>query len=453
MLEHRHIKPLPAEEYKFSIPVISRFTLENGLHVLLVERHNLPIVRINLMSGCGAKLDPAGKKGLANLFAMSIDEGAGNYDALQLSNEFDIIGSDFDIHATNDNIYFLSRLINENLNKTFELFSSVILHPHFNEKDFEREKRKVVTRLLQTQDDPDEIASNAFEYLIFNRKHPYAFPVIGREEDLGNITAGDVKEFYRKTLLPTRSHLIIVGNIDRNHAEELSEKYFSNWQTMSFNGRSDGTLEINKPGIYFIDKPGSVQSEVRMGHITEVRNKQNYFPRMLLNLVLGGQFSSRINLNLRENKGYTYGAFSNFNFLKDAAYFYVSTSVGQENTFNSINEIRKELTAIKEGVTQEELTFAKTSLMRKFPSNFETNGQIASSISRMIMYDLPDDHFKNYLQLIHDVSLEQVNNAAIKYIKPEEITTLIVGDKKEILKQFTGEEKLTELDLKGNVIS
>jgi zinc protease len=190
---------------------------------------------------------------------------------------------------------------------------------------------------------------------------------------------------------------------------------------------------------------------LRIGHLTEKRNLTDYFPRLLLNLALGGQFSSRINLNLRENKGYTYGAFSNFNYYKYSGYFYVSTSVNSENTYQAIKEIKKELAEIRNGVTHEELLFAKTSLMRKFPSNFETNGQVASSISRMILYDLPDDHFAKYIQHIHDITIEDVNKAAENYIFPGKMITLIVGDKSEILKQFK-EETLIELDMHGNPV-
>jgi zinc protease len=453
MLKHRQHKPLPTEEYKFVVPDIEKFQLDNGLTVLLVERPNLPIVRMNLMTGCGSKLDPVGKKGLSNLFAMSIDEGAGNYDALQLSNEFDIIGSDFDIHSTNDNTYFLSRLLKENIDRTFELFSTILLKPHFDDKACEKEKRKVITRMLQTKDDPDEIAGNVFESLMFNHTHPYAFPVIGKEEDIENITSADIKNFYANYLVPSDSHLIIAGDIKRKEAERLALKNFSLWESRNLNGKMSIPLKQSSPGVYFVDKPGSVQSEIRIGHLTEKRNSQNYFPRLLLNLILGGQFSSRINLNLRENKGYTYGAFSSFNFLIDEGYFFVSTSVGQENTYNAVKEIRKELENIKSGVTEEELTFSKTSLMRKFPSNFETNGQVASSISRMIMYNLPDDHFKNYLDIIHQISKENVNNAAAEYIKTDDLITLIVGSRDIIIEQFKNEDSLTELDIHGNRVS
>lgn len=449
MLKNRDIKPLPSEEYRFVVPEIQKFSLDNGLKVYLVERHHLPVIRINLMSGCGSILDPSGKKGLSNLFSMSIDEGAGNYDALQLSNEFDLLGSDFDVQCTNDTVYFLSRTLKENLERTTDLFSTVVNRPHFNEKNFLKEKSKILTRIRQIKDNPDEIASNAFEYLIFSGKHPYAFPVSGIEKDINSIIVDDVKNFYSDHPAPSISHFIFSGDINRKEAQLLAEKYFAGLNKKSVKIPDSQSPPDNSPGIYFIDKPGSVQSEIRAGHITEKRDLNNYFPRLLLNLALGGQFSSRINLNLRENKGYTYGAFSNFNFLRQAGYFYVSTSVGVENTFKALSEIKKELNKIRDGVTPAELLFAKTSLMRKFPSNFETNGQIASSISRMILYDLPDDHFSKYIRNIGNIAVEDVNKAAENYIFPEKLTVLIVGSRDEILRQFKDSEEIIELDMEG----
>lgn len=453
MPTYRARKPQPEKDYKFSVPEIQRYRLGNGLEISLVERHNLPLVRVNLMAGCGSSLDPLNKKGLANLFSMSIDEGAGEYNALELSSEFDLLGSDFNIHSTNDSLYFLSRTLKENTEKTLYLMSAVVLNPLFNEEDFQKQKSKVLTRLTQTKDDPDEISANAFEYLIFNRKHPYAFPVLGLENDIRSVSVDDIKKFYAEHLVPRNSHLIFSGDITMDEVINLSSKYFSNWHNRPAQKITPPAAEENHPGIYFIDKPGSMQSEIKTGHLTARRDKQNYFPRLLLNMALGGQFSSRINLNLREDKGYTYGAFSGFSFFKHSGYFYVSTSVGIENTFNSLSELRKELVEIRNGITSEELNFAKISLIRKFPSNFETNGQIASSISRMILYDLPDDHFNKYIQHIQEVSGEQVNKAAEEYIFPDRMITLIVGNKKDILSQFEGKELLTELDIYGNPLN
>ena len=179
-----------------------------------------------------------------------------------------------------------------------------------------------------------------------------------------------------------------------------------------------------------------VQSEIRVGHLSTKRNEEDYYSRLILNTILGGQFSSRINLNLREKKGYTYGAHSRFNYFKESAYFYVSTSVGIENTANAIAEIFNELNGIQGGVTPDELEFAKSSIIRKFPSNFESNKQIASNLIGMVIHSLPEEYFNNYVVNVKSINIGDVNSAAAKFILPEKSVTVIVGDKAKLTGQL-----------------
>ena len=204
-----------------------------------------------------------------------------------------------------------------------------------------------------------------------------------------------------------------------------------------------------------IHKDEAVQSEIRIGHISKKRDKHDYFPRTLLNTILGGQFSSRINLNLREDKGYTYGAFSRFNYFKECAFFYASTSVGIENTGKAINEIINELNLIKEGVTEKELEFAQSSTIGKYPANFETNRQIAHNLTTKYLYDLPDDYFRTYPDRIRNVSIEQVNKSAVDHIHTERLVILVVGDREKLIPQLKDltSERIIELDYSGKEIS
>jgi zinc protease len=183
-----------------------------------------------------------------------------------------------------------------------------------------------------------------------------------------------------------------------------------------------------------------VQTEIRTGHLSSKRNEKDFLQKQIINLVLGGQFSSRLNLNLREKHGYTYGVHSRFNYFKEAGYFAVSTSVDIENTANALREIFSEINMIKEGITEEELRFTKSSLTKRFPSNFETYGQIASNISSKIIHNLPDDYFETYIQRVNSVSLEEVNKITVGSIYPDELITVLVGDSKKIIKQISKEE-------------
>ena len=245
-----------------------------------------------------------------------------------------------------------------------------------------------------------------------------------------------------------------MGDTSEKELKNLLKRYLGDW------GKSEvKTISIPEPKrkgsrILICHKENAMQSEIRVGHLASKRNEGNYFAKYLLNTILGGQFSSRINLNLREQKGYTYGAFSRFSYFKNQAYFYVSTSVSTENTGNATREILNELQKIREGVTPDELNFAKSSTIRKFPSNFETYSQVASNITGKVIYSLPDDYFNTYLDYIRKVTLDEVNIAAVKEILTEETLIAIVGDKNKVTNQFKDfpNSVLLEVDEDGNEI-
>jgi zinc protease len=451
----RSIIPSPSSELKFTLPEVVTFKLANALDVIFVKRSSLPILRMNLIINGGSNTDPAGKKGLANLFTMMIDEGAGGYNGLELMDEFDILGSSFDISCNNDGLYLGLRTLKENADRSIDLFSKIMTEPHFDEISFAREKRKLLTRLMQLKDDPEEIASSVFEYTVFGKDDPYAFPSMGYEDDIKDITVEEIKNFYKNYFVPNNSAMIVVGDITKDELTDKLNKYLYRWAPKILEIENYKCKAKESTGIYIIHKDDSVQSEIRIGHISAKRDKRDVFSRTLMNNILGGQFSSRINLNLREDKGYTYGAFSRFNYFKENAIFYVSTSAGIENTGKAIVEIIKELNLIREGVTEKELDFAKTSTIRKFPSNFETNRQVAYNLTTKYLYNLPDDYYDSYINKIREVTIEEVNKAAIDHIHSDKLTILIVGDKNKLipqLKEITS-EKIIELDYLGKEIA
>lgn len=450
----RSIKPSPYGEIKFTLPGIERFKLKNDLNILFIKKEDLPVLRFNLIAGSGSKYDPAAKRGLANLFARVLDEGAGNFNAFELSEEIDILGSSFNISCFNDNIHLTLQTLIENLDRSLELFGTVISRPHLDEKSFEREKRKTLTQIQQIQDSPEDIADITFEKIIFGEKNPYAYPSIGYNNDVNNIFQKDIRTFYENNFLPGNSTLIIVGDSTKNELEEKLNKYLSDWHSPKQISEPKFPLKEETLSVYLIHKKDSVQSEIRVGHLSAKRDNEEFFAKHLLNLILGGQFSSRINLNLRENKGYTYGAHSRFNYYKHSAQFEVSTSVGSENTGNAIGEILKELTNIKKGVTDKELDFARSSLIRRYPGNFETYGQISANLVSLVLHSLPDNYFNTYIDSLSGLNIEEVNKAATENIFPERLSVLAVGDKGLILKQLQelNISDVIELDMWGRKI-
>ena len=448
----RSIKPQPSDEIKFSLPKIDKFKLDNGLELYFIQKDKLPILQLNLLVNGGSSFDPEGKKGLSNLFSMVIDEGAGKYDSLQLSDEFDSLGSHFSVSSSEDNLYFSLQTLKENFDKSLELFATVVLQPHLDEKDFLREQRKMITRILQQQDEPDEIADIVYQFRMFDKVNPYAYPVVGYENTVKNISIEDIRNYRSNYLYPNNSTLIVVGDISKEELQSKLNLNFINWKPGNVSNNFAFPYSSQEKKIFLVDKKNTVQSEIRIGHLSSKRNEGDYYSKLILNTILGGQFTSRINLNLRERKGYTYGAHSRFNYFKESAYFYVSTSVGIENTANAVQEIFNELNGIQKGVTPEELEFAKSSIIRKFPSNFETNKQIASNLIGMVIHSLPEDYFNNYIEEINSIGIDNVNSAAEKYVQPEKSLTVIVGDKSKLLEQFKDfDGEIVETDLNGEL--
>ncbi|MHB1686779.1 MAG: M16 family metallopeptidase [Ignavibacteriaceae bacterium] len=455
MILDRTTKPAYTEDISFSLPLIEKFKLQNGLEVLFIQKRKLPIIRLSLIVNAGSKFDPEDKKGLANLFAMAIDEGAGNYSALELSEEFDTLGANFSVNSNHDKVYLTLQTLTENFDRALELFCTVLTSPQFTEEDFLRQQRKTLTHLLQLKDDPEEIADNVFSYVMFGKENSYAFPTHGCEDNIKNISIDEVKNYYKKYSTPDNSTLVVAGDSTVNELTEKLNHYLTSWQakhspvTLTFKTQES----LNQ--IFLVDKKDSVQSEIRIGHPSSKRNLIDYFPKLVLNTILGGPFTSRINLNLRENKGYTYGASSSFGYLQESGFFIVSTSVGLENTANAIKEILNELNKIREGVTAAELEFAKSFLIRQFPSNFETYGQITSNLTSMVIHSLPDDYFNTYLENLKMISIEEVNKAAREYIFTGNLSIVVVGDKEKLLPQLkkSNFEKIVSADYLGNVLS
>jgi zinc protease len=449
----RKMKPEAKSDISFNLPKPNDFVLENGLRVIFIHKDKLPLVRINLMLDAGSKYDPENKSGLSYLTSLVLDEGADGMNALQLSDEFDMLGSSFNVSTDNDLVNLSLQTLSENFDRSLELFSKVLLKPGFNDDDFNREKKKLITRIMQSKDEPEYLADQIFDRVILGKSNSYSSPVSGYEETVEAISIGDIKSHYQRFFSPSNSSLIVVGDLDQDELVKLLNKYFSNWEDV----HNDNTISLSSTEqckkIYLHHKSDSVQTEIRVGHITSKRNQKDFFQRYLLNTILGGQFTSRINLNLRERNGYTYGATSRFQYFKDTAFFEVSTSVGIENTANALKEILFELDNIHNGVTDKELEFAKSSITKKFPLNFETYRQIASGVAGKILYNLPDNYFDNYIHNINSVSKNEVDKATREFIMNDKVSIVLVGDK-NLLMQKLEELKIEiiEVDLFGEVV-
>jgi len=450
MFNDRSKCPEPKEEINFELPNIEELKYKNKLPIYFIPKNNLPIVQIGLIINAGSKFDNKDKSGTAKLTSMVIDEGAGKYNALELDNEFESLGTVFDISTDKDSTIISMLSLSENFEKSFELLSLILKDPHFNEPDFNREKEKLITQLLQLKDEPNYLAQSAFDKIVFQNT-PYSNSIHGNIECIENITVDDLKNFHNNYYGINNAELIVVGAIEKLNLMSVLEKYLKEWAEVELQKITIPEIESKKKNIFVIHRDNAPQTEIQIGHISGSRNNPDFYSKSLMNSILGGQFTSRINLNLREKKGFTYGAHSTFIYNKVFGQFFVSTSVKTENTGESISEIFKEIEKIKVKVTPEEIEFAKSYLIKRFPAQFETYSQLVRNLALLSIHSLPLDYFNSYVKCMQGVNVESVLSAAKENLSPDKMTTILVGDKYKIAEQLN--VPFIELDVNGNTVS
>ena len=449
----RSLKPEAVENINFEIPEIEKFNLKNGLKVFLVRKNSLPIVQFNFMVNAGSKIDPKNQKGLAYLTALLIDEGAGNLSALEIDNELESLGSILKVSCEHDSFAITLLTLKENLEKSFTIFSNIILKPRFEEEDFNREHKKLLNKITQSENEPSYLADTVFERLVFENSD-YMYPTMGNKNSVENISNKDVKEFYGGNFFAGNCTLLAVGNITKEEITSISQNNLLNMKTCQANEENFENLSAENGKIYFVHKEGAAQSELRIGHITNDRNHKDYFAKLLMNAVLGGQFSSRLNSNLREDKGFTYGINSGFYYNKLSGQFEISTAVQSENTAAALTEIYKEINGIKENISDEEIAFVKSYLIKRFPAQFETYSQVSRQLATLVHYNLPDDYFNNYINKIEETTHEQIKNSALTYINNDRLKTVVVGDKNIVFEQLKiFNKEIIELNKDGKIIN
>ncbi|HVF45632.1 MAG TPA: insulinase family protein, partial [Pyrinomonadaceae bacterium] len=447
----RSLLPKEKPDPKLTLPAVQRRKLSNGLDVLVVEHHEVPVVAMNLVMKMGAAGDPADKAGLASLSADMLDEGTATRSSLDISDQLARIGSSLNVNAGWDSTTASMRTLTRHLDSALEIYSDVITNPAFPEKDLERLRLQRVTALRQQKDSPEAVAGLVFQTVLYGRSHPYGHPLTGDETSLASLTGDDVRKFYETYYRPNNSALIVVGDVKPDAVVAKLEKAFAGWKSghVPAVDVSAAPVQRDHAAIYLVDRPGSVQSVIQIGQVGVPRSSPDYFPLFVMNRILGGASSARINLNLREDKGYTYGAQSAFSFRRGAGPFTAAAPVQGFSTKESVMEFMKEIRGIRGEipVTPAELEGAKQSIVRGFPRTFETPDQIAAGLELIVTYDLPDTYFNSYIERVQAVTLEDVNRVANRYLQPDRMAVVIVGDRRAI------EQPLRTLDEMGERIN
>lgn len=451
----RNVAPQPGPPRPYHFPHVARRTLSNGLRLLVAENHNAPLVSMRTLVRSGADYDTPELAGLASLTAELLDEGAGTRDAIRLAEDLGLLGASLGSGTDWDASYISVDSLSRTFAEAFAIFADVNRQPLLPQSSLERVQAERLMELLQQRDEPAAIAGKRFSNLIYGNG-TYGNTVIGNPESVARITVDDVREFYETHYVPNQSTIVIAGDVDAPTALDTASRFFSDWPAAELPSRpqiSPKTFESSR--IYLIDRPTAVQSEIRIGHIGIPRSTADYFALSVMNALLGGVFNSRINLNLREKHGYTYGARSMFAFRRQAGPFVVSAPVRNEVTRESVTEVLAELRRIRTGdVETMELEDTKNYLMGSFPSTVQSSADIAGRLLDMELYDLPMDYFDRFRENIGSVSKSDVEHVAEKYIDPDKAIIVIVGNASQIREPLgTLGMPIHELDIEGMAIA
>lgn len=414
-------------------PQITTRELSNGLKIVIIEQHELPLADVLLQVRSGGEADPAGKMGSAALVAAMLTEGTTTRSALQIADQAAYLGVELRATSSWEQSTVSLHTPTAQLDSALALFGDVALRPSFPTADLERVRKVRLTALQQVRDRGPAIADRAFAAAVFGEQHPYGRPLTGTEGSVASISRDDVQRFYTTYYRPNNATLLVVGDVRPDDVERRARELFGAWSKGTIPVSSTSTASATKgTTVVIVDKPGAAQSSFRIGGIGAPRSTSDYFALQVMNTVLGGAFTSRLMQNLRETHGYTYGASSGFGLRRSAGPFTASAEVVTAKTDSALIEFLKELRAIRDTVPTEELTKAKRFLQLGLPGNFETTGGIAGEFVPLLAYGIPLDFYATAVQRYGEVSQEDVRRVARQYIDPDKLTIVIVGDRKTI---------------------
>jgi zinc protease len=418
---------------RLNLPEIQKRMLSNGLAVWLVESHEVPLVQINLLLKAGAADDPAGKFGLASLTAAMLDEGAGSRSSLELADAVDFLGASLATTASFDASAVRLNVPVARLKDALPLMADVVLRPTFPAAELERLRQERLTALVQAKDDPASVAPLAFVRTVFGATHRYGTGIAGSEATLKGFTVQDLKSFHTSMYQPGNSVLLVVGDVKLDAIVPQLEMQFGSWKGASPSRTPvPQAPQVAQGQITIVDMPGAEQSQIRIGWVGVPRSTPDYFTIEVLNTILGGSFTSRLNQNLREEHQYSYGASSRFDMRVSAGAFQAGAGVQTDKTAEALKEFFNELNGILRPVPEEELTKAKNYAALSFPSEFETSGDLSSKMEEMVIYNLPDRYFGGYIDNLQKVTAPAVQKVAGTYIQPKRFAVVVVGDRKVI---------------------
>jgi zinc protease len=415
----------------FRLPVVDRARAANGLRVCVVHRPKIPIVEFLIVVGAGSAHDPIGQAGVARLTADTLDEGTIAMEGLEIARKLDRLGSRLTASIGADTATVALRVVRDATAEAFAILADVVTRPKFDPQDVARERKRLLAELAHKPKDPHALADDAIAAAVFGATHPYGRPCEGDPQSVASIGSVELRTFHESRYRPDHAALIAVGDITLDQVVGLVDAHLSTWGSIGRNDPPPTPMESCSwaDRVVLIDREYAQQTVLRLGRRAIPRNHPDYFPLLVLNTVVGGSFVSRLNLELREAKGYTYGVRSELALGRNDGAVIIAADVASSSTSAAVRDMVEQLAAVSSlrPVRPDELEFSKSYLLRRFPARFETGRSVATLLAQLVAYDLPDDYYENYLETVQAVTLQQVKDAAERYAKPDAIKIVAVG--------------------------
>jgi zinc protease len=433
----RSIAPQQGETPGLNIPDSWQSDLSNGLKVYGIVQNEIPTVNFSLRIDGGHLLDDMKKNGVANLMTDILMEGTKNKTPEELEEEIEMLGASISMYTTREAVVIKGNSLVRNFNKTIELVQEILLEPRWDEEEFVRIKTSTINRIKRSDADPNAVANRVYNKLLYGENHIYSYPTLGTVASVEAITIDDLKSFYNKNFSPSISSMHIVGKINKDVALKSLKGLEEGWASKkvvipeySIENKRD------KATLYFVDIPGAKQSVINIGNISFTRTDKDYFPAEVMNYKLGGSFSGNVNLILREEKGYTYGARTNFSGSRLPGTFTASSNVRTNTTGESVSIFKDEIKKYKEGISEEDLEFTKNALIKSNALRFETQGSLLGMLQEMSKYKFAPNYIENEEEIIRNMTLEKHKTLAKKLLNEDKMAYLVVGDGATQFEQF-----------------
>jgi len=433
----RSVQPPLGPDVSVTVPEVWKSSLSNGMKLLGIQHTEVPLVQYNIVINGGHMLDDISAPGVANMLEMMLNEGTKNKTPEEIEEEIDLLGAMIRISADDEDITVSVNTLARNFEKTIAIVEEMLLEPRWDSLAFELSRTRVLNGIRRSAIDPTYLGSMALSGLILGKDNIYSTDVSGTTESVSLMTLDQIKAYYEKNISPSVASFLVVGSVDQSRVEKALASLNANWAPKEVQMPDIAFAPApEKSGIYFVNVPGAKQSNIYIGAPAMARGDQDYYPAFVANYKLGGSFNGYVNLVLREEKGYTYGARTTFAGHRNYGSFVASSAVRSSATLESVEIFRDLMTTYREGVSQSDIDFTKNSLLKGNALQFETQRALLGMLNTMSAYGLPDDYIAREEDYVRNLSVDEVNSMVKKYIDPSRMYYVVAGDAATQLKEL-----------------